>query len=179
MSAASLSSGRATLDSIPGSAKDEALLSTIDQDESYRDKLRREYAESYPNKVLALFDLDQIRRSMYQELRQNYATNLSWARSLEIDPFAEGFDPTSPAPPELSSWLYLFYSYLQLEEAYAETCEWLHMRDPQECRRLTDPPAPKRSFKEGAQEVWRFSLSLCWTAERGRPGSRASQHKRY
>lgn len=53
-------------------------------DESYRDKAHREYYESYPNKVLALFDLDQIKRSMYQELRQNYATNLSWARSLEI-----------------------------------------------------------------------------------------------
>ena len=53
-------------------------------DESYRDKAHREYYESYPNKVLAVLELDQMRRSMYRELRQNYATNLSWARSLEI-----------------------------------------------------------------------------------------------
>ena len=42
------------------------------------------------------------------------------------DPFAENFDPTVPAPPELSSWLYLFYAYLQLEEVYAEALEWLN-----------------------------------------------------
>ena len=42
------------------------------------------------------------------------------------DPLADGFDPTVPAPPELSSWLYLFYSYLQLEEAYSETLDWLN-----------------------------------------------------
>ena len=42
------------------------------------------------------------------------------------DPLAEEFDPTTPAPPELSSWLYLFHSYLQLEEVYLETMEWFN-----------------------------------------------------
>ncbi len=41
------------------------------------------------------------------------------------DPLAEDFNPSAHAPPELSSWLYLFYSYLKLEEAYAEVAEWL------------------------------------------------------
>ncbi len=45
---------------------------------------------------------------------------------LCADPLAEDFDPTTPAPPELSSWLYLFHSYLQLEELYLETMEWLN-----------------------------------------------------
>ena len=44
------------------------------------------------------------------------------------DPLAEGFDPTTPAPPELSSWLYLFHAYLQMEEAYEEQVEWLQLK---------------------------------------------------
>ena len=47
--------------------------------------------------------------------------SLLWHR-----PFAEHFNPTTPAPPELSSWLHLFYAYLQLEEVYAEALEWLN-----------------------------------------------------
>lgn len=53
-------------------------------DESYREKAYREYYERAPNKVLELLNMDHIRRSMYRDLRQNYATNLSWARSLGI-----------------------------------------------------------------------------------------------
>ena len=41
------------------------------------------------------------------------------------DPLAEDFDPSAPVPSELSSWLYLFYCYLRVEEEYAEVGEWL------------------------------------------------------
>ena len=41
------------------------------------------------------------------------------------DPLSEDFDPRVPAPPELSKWLYLFYTYLRLEEAYADASEYL------------------------------------------------------
>lgn len=53
---------------------------------------------------------------------------------LCADPLAEKFNPTAPAPPELSSWLYLFHAYLQLEDVYIETLEWLNC-----------PGAPPRS----------------------------------
>ena len=47
---------------------------------------------------------------------------------LCADPLAENFNPSTPAPPELSAWLYLFHSYLQLEEVYLETMEWLNCK---------------------------------------------------
>ncbi|CAL5220385.1 g2391 [Coccomyxa viridis] len=100
---------------------------------------------------------------MFAELQRDYNRNLSWAKD---------FDPTTAAPPELSSWLYLFYAYLQLEEPYAEVAEWLKVV----AYRLIDPPPPLRSFKEEALDLW----MTCTRSFRkyGRPGSRASQHKR-
>ncbi|CAL5220386.1 g2392 [Coccomyxa viridis] len=111
---------------------------------------------------------------MYKELERDFERKLTWARSLGIDPLAEKFDPTTPAPPELSSWLYLFHAYLQLEEVYAETLEWLHFPG----HRLIDPAPPWRGFREEVQVLW-SELVKCFTEERGKPGSRASQHKRY
>ncbi|CAL5220384.1 g2390 [Coccomyxa viridis] len=110
---------------------------------------------------------------MYKELQTDYERNLSWARSLGIDPLAEDFNPSAHAPPELSSWLYLFYSYLKLEEAYAEVAEWLKFVS----YRLIDPPPPLKSFTEEAVETWR-ACTRCFS-EFGKPGSRASLHKQY
>ncbi|CAL5220379.1 g2384 [Coccomyxa viridis] len=90
------------------------------------------------------------------------------------DPLAEGFDPTTPAPPELSSWLYLFHAYLQMEEVYAETLEWLDFVD----HRLIDPYPPFRGFTMEAEECW-SAFTACYTKRHMRPGSRASWHKRY
>ena len=46
--------------------------------------------------------------------------------SFCADPLADGFNPTLPAPPELSPWLYLFHAYLQMEEVHRETLDWLN-----------------------------------------------------
>ena len=44
--------------------------------------------------------------------------------------------------------------------------------------RLIDPPLPWRSFREEAQDFWSDFVECC-VRERGQPGSRAAQHKRY
>ncbi|CAL5220383.1 g2389 [Coccomyxa viridis] len=134
----------------------------------------QEYLDKYFSKEGELYYMDQSRRSMHKELRGNYERNLSWARSLGIDPFAEDFNPTTPAPPELSSWLHLFCAYLQLEEVYAEALAWLNRPGH---RRLIDPEPPSRSFIEEAREVWDLCKKCLPTRHVG-PGSRASQHKR-
>ena len=51
----------------------------------------------------------------------------TYLTQLRADPLAEDFEPTVPAPPELSSWLYLFHAYLQLEDVHAETAEWCNL----------------------------------------------------
>ncbi|CAL5220382.1 g2388 [Coccomyxa viridis] len=103
-------------------ANDRADPSTSKADGDYKQRARHDYYEKYPNKVIELYCIDHARRSMYKELQKDYERKLSWARSLGIDPLSEGFDPTTAAPPELSSWLYLFNA----------SCSWKrHILRPQ------------------------------------------------
>ncbi|CAL5220308.1 g2296 [Coccomyxa viridis] len=110
---------------------------------------------------------------MYKELKIDYERKLSWAKSLGIDPLADGFDPTVPAPPELSSWLHLFHSYLQLEEAYRETLDWLNFIG----KRLIDPEPRSKPFIEEAQEIWK-DLVWCFTSSHSTPYSDGIRRKR-
>ncbi|CAL5220380.1 g2386 [Coccomyxa viridis] len=155
-------------------ANDRADPSTSKAGGDYKQRARHDYYDKYWVKLIELHHIDNTRRNMYKELQRDYERKLSWARSLGIDPLSEGFDLTTPAPPELSSWLYLFNAYLQLEETHAETSEWLNFPSS----RLIDPAPPLKSFREEAREFW-DACTLCFTLEPGKPGSRASQHKRF
>ncbi|CAL5220349.1 g2345 [Coccomyxa viridis] len=152
-------------------AEDRALPSSSTLGD-YKKRAQDEYLDKAPNKLIEVHHMDCSRRSMYRDLQVDYERKLAWAKSLGIDPFAEKFDPTVPAPPELSSWLYLFYAYLQLEEVYAEALEWLNCTG----HRLIDPEPPW-SWEE-VQELWRH-IRETFAKDHSRPGSRASQHKRY